>query len=380
MMRLWSRATIRARLTGWYALVLTAMMLVYATVSYLAVRHEFLEQLDERLHAGAETAQEPLTRAAHEERVREELAEVLAVLILGLPIVVALAGIGGYLVAGRALAPIDRLASEARRITAERLHERLTVSNKNDEIGRLAAVVNDMFGRLESSFDQLRRFTADSSHELRTPLAVLRGIGESVVGDRRTPAEYQDAVGSMLEEVDRMSRLVDTLLRLSNGDAGVIRLSREPVDVSLLAGDVASSLGVLAEERSQTLVLHTPEPAVVSIDRLVVREAFTNVLDNAIKYGPTGGSIAIRVDRVGDRVVVLFADEGPGVPEACRERIFDRFFRVDPSRARGSGGAGLGLAIARWAVEIHGGDITVGERAGGGAEFRIRLPVDVAQQ
>ena len=374
MTRAWSGATIRARLTGWYALMLTAMLIVYATVSYLAVRHEFLEQLDERLHADVQTSQEGLTRTAHEERVRGELAEVLAVLVVGLPVVVALAGVGGYLVAGRALAPIDHLASEARRITAERLHERLTVRNTGDEIGRLAAVFNDTFGRLESSFDQLRRFTADSSHELRTPLAVVRAIGEAAVADRRTAAEYEEAIGSMLEEVDRMSKLVETLLRLSNSDAGVIRLSREPVDLGRLARDVVSSLGVLAEERGQTLAVETAEPTMVSVDRLVLREALTNILDNAIKYSPHGGRITIRVERLGGRCVLAIADQGPGVPPEHRARIFDRFFRLDPSRTRASGGAGLGLAIAKWAVEIHGGEIAVGEHSGGGSEFRIVLP------
>ena len=205
------------------------------------------------------------------------------VLILGLPLVVTLAGFGGYLLARRALAPIDHLALAARRITADRLHERLTVPNQQDEIGRLASVFNDTFGRLESSFDQLRRFTADSSHELRTPLAVLRGIGEAAVAERRTPVDYEEAIGSMLEEVDRMSNLVDTLLRLSHGDAGAIRLARESVDLGLLARDVGSALGVLAEERNQTLAFETAEPVVVHVDRLVLREALTNILDNAIK-------------------------------------------------------------------------------------------------
>lgn len=267
----WAAPTIRARLTGWYALALTAMMAVYATATFIAVRHEFLEQLDERLHDDLEVAEGRLTRTADgrigwtpahqdahddearvyevwsptgeqihrsgaqtplpplslaatgtsyryetivaneerwrtiaapvsisghnvvlrvsrsEERVREELSEVLVVLVLGLPLVVVLAGVGGYLLARRALAPIDHLASEARRVTADRLHERLKVPNERDEIGRLTGVINQTIARLESSFDQLRRFTADSSHELRTPLAVIRGIGENAVAERRAP-------------------------------------------------------------------------------------------------------------------------------------------------------------------------------------------------
>jgi heavy metal sensor kinase len=455
----WAAPTIRARLTGWYALALTAMMVVYATATFVAVRHEFLEQLDERLHDDFEVAEDRLTREADgtirwadahqdahddearvyevwsptgeqihrsgaqtplpplalaqtatsyryetiiangerwrtiaapvtigghnlvlrvsrsEERVREELSEVLVVLVLGLPLVVALAAVGGYLLARRALAPIDHLASEAQRITAERLHERLKVPNERDEIGRLTGVINHTIARLESSFDQLRRFTADSSHELRTPLAVVRGIGEAAVAERRSPAEYEEAIGSMLEEIDRMSSLVDTLLRLSHGDAGTIRLSREPIDLDQLARDVAASLGILAEERNQKVVVDATSHATVSADRLVLREAVTNVLDNAIKYGPDGSTVTMRVDRVGDEGLLAIADEGPGVPAEHRDRIFNRFFRIDEARSRERGGAGLGLAIAKWAVEIHGGRITVHEQRGRGSEFRIHLPL-----
>lgn len=455
----WAAPTIRARLTGWYALALTAMMVVYAAATFIAVRHEFLEQLDERLHDDFEVAEDRLTREADgtigwadahqdghddearvydvwsptgerihrsgaqtplppaslaatgtsyryetviangerwrtiaapvtiggqnlvlrvsrsEERVREELSEVLIVLALGLPLVVALAGVGGYLLARRALAPIDHLASEAQRITADRLHERLKVPNERDEIGRLTGVINQTIARLESSFDQLRRFTADSSHELRTPLAVVRGIGEAAVAERRSPAEYEETIGSMLEEIDRMSSLVDTLLRLSHGDAGTIRLSREAIDLDQLARDVAASLGILAEERNQKVIVDASTQVTVRADRLVLREAVTNVLDNAIKYGPDGSTVTMRVDRVGDEGVLAITDEGPGVPAEHRDRIFNRFFRIDEARSRERGGAGLGLAIAKWAVEIHGGRITVHEARDGGSEFRISLPL-----
>jgi heavy metal sensor kinase len=435
------------------------MMVVYATATFIAVRHEFLEQLDERLHDDFEVAGDRLTREADgtigwadahqdgrddearvyevwsptgeqihrsgaqtplppvslaamgtsyryetviangerwrtiaapvtiggnnlvlrvsrsEERIREELSEVLIVLVLGLPLVVALAGVGGYLLARRALAPIDHLASEAQRITADRLHERLKVPNERDEIGRLTGVINQTIARLESSFDQLRRFTADSSHELRTPLAVVRGIGEAAVAERRSPAEYEEAIGSMLEEIDRMSSLVDTLLRLSHGDAGTIQLSREAIDLDQLARDVAASLGILAEERNQKVIVDAAIRVTVRADRLVLREAVTNVLDNAIKYGPDGSTVTMRVGRVGDEGLLAIADEGPGVPAEHRDRIFNRFFRIDEARSRDRGGAGLGLAIAKWAVEIHGGGITVHEPRGGGSEFRIHLPL-----
>src|SRR5207249_2727130 len=235
------------------------------------------------------------TVARSEDRLRTQLREILTVLVFGLPLVAILAGVGGYVLARRALTPIDRLASEARRITADRLHERLSVPNQRDEIGRLAAVINETFARLESSFDQLRRFTADASHELRTPLAVIRGIGEMGLKETRTPAEYKESLGSMLEEVDRLTTLVDTLLRLSHGDAGTVRLSPESVDLGQLARDVVSSLGILAEERHQRVRVDAAETVSITADRLVLREAITNVVDNAIKYGPRGSAIDIRV-------------------------------------------------------------------------------------
>ena len=456
----WSRASIRVRLTGWYSVVLFLMMVVYATATFLAVRHEFLEQLDDQLHDDFETAEgflapaaggrivwsgdrrhdpdydeergsdvwsasgEPIYRSTtsaalppaaiaaatatpryesvvtngsrwrtltrtslvggravvlrvsrSEDRLRAQLWEILIVLVLGLPLVVALAGLGGYTLARRALTPIDQLASEARRITAERLHERLSVPNQHDEIGRLAGVINDTFARLESSFDQLRRFTADASHELRTPLSVIRGIGEMGLKETHTPAEYKEALGSMLEEVDRLTTLVDTLLRLSYGDAGTLHLSPESVDLGQIAGDVVSSLGILAEERNQRVRVDAAEPVSVTADRLVLREALTNVVDNAIKYSPRGSAIDIRVYSEGGRAIVSVADDGPGIAPEHRERIFDRFFRVDEARSRNGGGAGLGLAIARWAVEANGGRIAVDSRPTGGSVFRIVLPV-----
>ena len=372
MSRWWTNASIRVRLTAWYMAVLALMLVVYATATFLAVRHEFREQLEQEVHEHVEAAS-PEPQAALEARVQQQLREILVVLVLGLPLIVALAGVGGYVLARRALSPIDDLAGEARRITAERLHERLSVPNAHDEIGQLASVINDTFARLESSFEQLRRFTADASHELRTPLAVIRGIGENALRETRTLPEYKDAMGSMLEEVDRLTRLVDTLLKLSRGDAGTIRLSRDVLNLGDLTRDVVSSLGILAEERQQRLQVLAVENVRVSADRLVLRDAITNLIDNAIKYGPVRSTIDVRVDADSDQATVSVTDEGPGIPAEHRDRVFDRFYRVDEGRSRDMGGTGLGLAIAKWAVEANGGQISV-ETMATGSVFRITLP------
>ena len=204
---------------------------------------------------------------------------------------------------------------------------------------------------------------------------MIRGIGEAGLGETRTPAEYKEAIGSMLEEVDRLTNLVDTLLRLSYGDAGTVRLSRAPVDLGRLTRDVVSSLAILAEERNQRLKVEAEDGVVVAADRLVLREAITNVVDNAIKYGPQESSIDIRVHAEGREARLTVADEGPGIAAEHRERIFDRFFRLDEGRSRDEGGTGLGLAIAKWAVEVNGGHITVENGANGGSVFRIVLPI-----
>lgn len=372
MIRGWRAASIRVRLTTWYTLALSLMLVLYAGATYIAVRHEFLEQLEDELHDSTPPGGDSHRLA--EEGIARQLREILIVLVVGLPVVVGFAAVGGYILARRALQPIDDLAAEAKRITAERLHQRLSIPNPNDEIGRLAAVVNETFARLESSFDQLRRFTADASHELRTPLSVIRGTGEMGLRETRTPAEYKEAIGSMLEEVDRLTRLVDTLLRLSRGDAGTIRLNPERVDLGQLTRDAVSSLAVLAEERRQSIKLEIADGMTAAADRLVLREAITNIVDNAIKYSPEGSTIVVTVSRQQRRAMIAVADEGPGISAEHRQRVFDRFYRIDQGRSRQTGGTGLGLAIAKWAVEANGGVIELDGQARG-AIFRIWLPI-----
>ena len=183
--------------------------------------------------------------------MRREQMRLLVYLVLGLPLGVAAAGVGGYTLARRALAPIERMADRARTITAERLSDRLQVDNAGDELGRLAAVFNELLGRLESSFDQMRRFTADVSHELRTPLTAMRSVGEVGLRERRDAEAYRAIIGSMLEEVDRLGGRVDRLLTLSRAENGRAKLLRDTIDLSDLAEDVVTQLGVLAEEKQQ---------------------------------------------------------------------------------------------------------------------------------
>jgi heavy metal sensor kinase len=317
--------------------------------------------------------------AESEGPMRTYRRDLFLILLLGLPLAVAISGLGGYFLARRALAPVDRMAEQARLITAERLKERLPVDNPRDELGRLATVFNQTLMRLESSFDQMRRFTADASHELRTPLTAMRSVGEIGLRGRRDPAAYREVIGSMLEEVDRLSLLVDRLLTLSRADSGESTLSRERVDLCELAEEVTTQLGVLAEEKQQTLAVAAGGQSLCLGDRMVLRQALLNLVDNAIKYSPIGGRIAVTVSTSANGMAVLdVSDTGPGIPLDMRPRVFDRFYRADRSRSReNGGGTGLGLSIARWAVEVNGGQLTLESSEGPGATFRITLPIAV---
>src|SRR5215510_7181353 len=211
--------------------------------------------------------------ARSEGSVMQDLNQLLYILLLGLPIAVVTAGVGGYVLARRALAPVERMAERARLINAERLNDRLPVDNPDDELGRLATVFNETLTRLESSFEQMRRFTTDASHELRTPLTAIRSVGEVGLRGRRDEAAYREIIGSMLEEVDRLALLVDRLLTLSRADAGSGKLSIDVVDLSTLASEVVEQLDVLADEKHQSLSLDVKANLTWTGDRLVLRQA-----------------------------------------------------------------------------------------------------------
>ncbi|MGH9321846.1 MAG: heavy metal sensor histidine kinase [Vicinamibacteria bacterium] len=310
-----------------------------------------------------------------EERVRHELNELLVGLGVGLPVAMLFAGIGGYHLARRALMPVERMTEQAQSITADRLGARVPVDNPDDELGRLATVFNEMLQRIEESFDRLRRFTADASHELRTPLTAIRSVGEVGLREERDVAAYREVIGSMLEEVDRLTGLVDRLLLLSRADSGHTALRRVHLPLLGVAREVGSHLAVLAEERGQTINVSGDPSIEADVDAFWLREGLVNIVDNAIKYSPRGAEIRVRVvGRGPSESAIEVVDAGPGVSAEQHARIFDRFYRVDEGRSRERGGSGLGLAIARWAIEANGGRIEVESIAGCGSSFRIVLP------
>lgn len=316
-----------------------------------------------------------LIRLAYSQQpIWDHLKDFLSTILLILPLTLTGAGIAGYMMADRALDPIGKMARRAEQITTERLHDRLPIEN-NDELGHLAGVFNQMLSRIEQSFEQLRRFTADASHELRTPLAAIRSVGEVGLQKDSSPEEYRDTIGSMLEEINRLTNLVDSLLTLSRADAGQILMKVEVFSVADIVQEAADLLDVLIEEKQLKFHLETDKNAFVRGDRMILRQASVNILHNAVKFTPAGGSISARVCCEGSRVVLSVTDNGPGIPTEHLAKVFDRFYRVDPARSGENKGAGLGLSIAQWAASAHDGEIGLSSAPGGGCTFWIRLPV-----
>jgi heavy metal sensor kinase len=309
-----------------------------------------------------------------EEPLWRDFWKMVAVLGIGLPIILFLVVIAGYLVAARALRPVDSMAKRAAEITADHLHERLTINNADDELGQLGTAFNATLARLESSFDQLKRFTADASHELRTPLTAIRSVGEVSLRKSGDERYYRDTIGSMLEETNRLTLLVDSLLTMSRADSGQIQANLAAIGLLELAKESAAIVEVLAEEKEQELRVEGDPSVVVKADRTILKQALVNLIDNAVKYSPTKGSILVRVLNSQESAVMEVHDSGPGVPIEHRKRIFERFYRVDKARSRADGGTGLGLSIAQWAVAIHAGTIEVQSEPGRGSIFIIRLP------
>ena len=309
-----------------------------------------------------------------ETELRQALAELGAVLAFGLPLAGALSAAGGYVIAHRSLSPVSQIAARARQITADSLGGRLPVPNPYDELGQLATVFNATLARLENSFAELRRFTADASHELRTPLTALRAVGEAALRpDAGDTKSLRDALASMLEEARRLSDLVDALLLLARADTGGLSPSLQRLSLADLVSEVRETLFVLAEEKNQRIEI-TAEKLVVRADRELLRLALLNLLHNAIRYSGEGTVIWLRVRTRDKTALVEVMDQGPGIAAEHLQKIFERFYRVDKARSRASGGAGLGLSIARWAVERQAGQIELESDPGRGSLFRIVMP------
>jgi heavy metal sensor kinase len=297
--------------------------------------------------------------------------------IAGVPLVLLLASAGGYFLARKNLAPITSMNRQTQRITAERLSSRLDVDNSRDELGQLAITINDLLARLEVSFTEQQRFVADASHELRTPLAVLRGETEVALSKTRSLDEYEHSLTLIKEEAERLTRIVEDLFLLARQPIDApINLIKEPLSLNELVAECVRAAQVLAQQKDLCLKSASDSmPVMFEGDDELLRRMLLNLLDNAVKYTPEGGEILVQLAAQNGNAVIKVHDTGIGIPLDDQERIFDRFYRVDKARSRAQGGAGLGLSIVRWIVEIHRGKIAIQSEPGKGSVFSVELPL-----
>jgi heavy metal sensor kinase len=303
------------------------------------------------------------------------LSHLFFSLLIGVPLLGLVAVGGGLFLVSRALAPVVQIARSAEHITLHNLNERLPLTNTGDELEHLSLALNRMIARLNEAFEQNRRFLADASHELRTPLAALRGEMESVVEQARTLPELSDRAGSVLEEVDRLAKIVDALFAISRLDAGESQQEWERFDLAPLAASTTEQMSLLAEDKGIAVACNVQGKVSVDGDRARIKQVVVNLLDNAIKYTPPGGTINLNVHARGGKAVLEVVDTGMGIPANALPHIFERFYRVDQARSRDAGGAGLGLAIVKSICAAHGGKVEVESAEGKGSQFTVELPL-----
>lgn len=315
-----------------------------------------------------------ITAAYPVSAVDETLGSLFSALLYSIPLILIASVMTGWFLARRALRPVDVIAQRAQRITAERLSDRLPTLHSNDEIARLTAILNDMIARLERSFEQVRQFTSDASHELKTPLAILMGELEVALRKEIPDEEIRRTLESCLEEVIRLTHLVQGLLDVSRAESGQLVLDLRPVDLSALVRDLAEDVVVLAEPKQIRVETRVQPDVMVRGDTVRLHQALLNLIENAIKYTPEGGSVSVHVDANQEHALIRIGDTGVGIPDDQLPRIYDRFYRVDKARSKDVQGTGLGLAIVKWVVELHRGTIHVESAVGVGTTFTMTLP------
>ena len=315
------------------------------------------------------------------EGVEGALQRALFILLVLTPAIFIIALLGGWALVGRSLRPVDEMTRAALRIESKRLDMRIAPPRSDNEIGRLAAALNEMIARLDRSFQQIERFTADASHELKTPLTAIRGEAEVALMSAQTP-ETRATLQSIVAETERLSSIVNNLLLLSRADADQVRLNQEPVALHEIVLATFETLERLARRKNIALDFAEMDEVTIQGDALWLQQLFTNLIHNAIHYTPEGGrvTLSLTTTQAGEPPTPFacfsVADTGPGIPAEHLPFLFDRFYRVDSGRSREQGGSGLGLNIARWVAESHRGEITISSTVGKGTIFTVLLPVE----
>jgi two-component system OmpR family sensor kinase len=313
--------------------------------------------------------------------VQDELESLREVLFTAVPVAILAAGIPGWLLARKSLAPVVVMAERARRMGAETLGGALPVANPRDELGRLAAAFNELLARLHAAFMQQRQFMADASHELRTPLSAVRAAADvTLQRPQREETEYREALGLVGDHARRLTRIVEDMFTLARADAGHQPLRRSRFYLDGLLADVGRAARLVAAPHGVTVEVTAPAESPVEGDEDLLRRLVLNLVDNAVKHSPAGGVVRVDLTRLADTYRMTVSDQGPGIPAEAQARVFERFYRVDEARSRAAAGeqgagAGLGLAIARWVAEAHAGTLElVRSEPGGGTVFAATLP------
>ena len=311
----------------------------------------------------------------------EELKLLRRILSLAVTLALLLAGLGGFFLARKALAPVRAMWERARRISAENLEERLPVANPRDELGKLAGTFNELLTRLNTSFDQQRQFMADASHELRTPLSVMHTTAEVILEQpRRTETEYRDALAMVDAQTRRLTRIVEDMFTLARADAGRHPLHPSPFYLDELVRETAHAARMLGLRKEISVDVTAPTETPFRGDEDLLRRMLLNLLDNAIKFTPTGGNVRVSLAPNGSTYEVIVADSGTGIPCEAQAHIFERFYRADKARSRADAnegsGAGLGLSIARWIAEAHHGRLELRHSDQSGSLFVASLPTN----
>ena len=326
-----------------------------------------VEARGQRYQVRAAVPTEPFDQALDNFRLLEKEA---------LPVLVLLASLLGYWLSGRSLEPVNRIVQTAERIGAQNLSQRLEVPRARDELRRLTETLNAMLERIEDSFQRITQFTADASHDLRTPVAVIRSTAEIALRRPRQTEEYREALGRILETSEHTSELLEKLLELARSDAGVEELEMRLVDLNEYVRKAQAQGAVLAAEKSMSVTLTAPaSPTWVRADEVAIHRLLLILVDNAVKYTSAGGKCEIALWKNNQQAHIAVKDNGIGIAKEDLQTIFERFRRADRARSRETPGAGLGLAIARWIAEIHGGTIRVESELGAGSVFQVSLPV-----
>jgi two-component system OmpR family sensor kinase len=314
-----------------------------------------------------------------EDEITDVLQNLFSIFLLLVPIVLLISVVGGYFLAKQSLKPVDEITQTARKITAINLKERIHVINPHDEIGRLTETLNDMIGRLEGSFEKVTQFSTDASHELRTPLTIMRGEIELALRETQAIRSYKETLASLLEEVVRMTSIIDGLILIAKSDHGNLKLERNPIRLDILVSEIKEDAEVLAERKKIDVSIAKLDEITVMGDEIRLRQLMLNLVDNAIKYTPDGGKVTLSLERNNSSASFIVEDTGIGIPLNALDKIFNRFYRVDKSRSRLPDGLGLGLSISKWVAEAHGGKLLAESKVGKGSKFTVVLPAATAQ-